>query len=403
MWGDGQPDTRHLAPHGHATMSPSWRLACGWLTLFVVGTDLFVISPLLPSIATEFDLSATTTGLGVTVFSLTYLLSAPLLGRLADRIGRRRTLLICLLGFAAANFLTGVAPGFGWLLAARIAAGAASSGVSPLIYAGVGEAAPAARRATWMAIAVSGLLLALSVGAPAGTLVASNWGWRAPFLVLGVLSLALIAANRLVWPADPRPDGATAVALPALTLADLAMRLLPTVLWATALYGVYTYLGVWLAGAGLSSSQVARAISFYGAGALAGTLLGGQAADRFGTRETMLASLAGLAACLSALAAGVGTGWTADIALLITSIFAQLFFPAQQAGLARQFPQRRAFVLAMNNSALFLGISLGSLTGGETLAWAGFGADAALGAVIACAALTLLAAGQRNRQAASGD
>ena len=49
-------------------MTPLWRLACGWLTLFVVGTDLFVISPLLPSIATEFDLSATTAGLGVTVF-----------------------------------------------------------------------------------------------------------------------------------------------------------------------------------------------------------------------------------------------------------------------------------------------------------------------------------------------
>jgi predicted MFS family arabinose efflux permease len=385
-------------------MRPSWRLACGWLTLFVVGTDLFVISPLLPSIAEEFDLSAAATGLGVTVFSLTYLLSAPLLGQLADRIGRRRTLLICLFGFAGANFLTGVAPGFSWLLAARVAAGAAASGVSPLIYAGVGDAAPAARRATWMAIAVSGLLLALSVGAPAGTLVASYWGWRAPFLLLAVFSLALIAANRVVWPADAKPGGTATAVLPALTPATMAMRLLPTVLWATALYGVYTYLGVWLTGAGLSSSQVARAIGFYGAGALTGTLVGGQAADRFGTRETMLMSLAGLAVCLTVLGAGVGTGWTADIVLLITSLFAQLFFPAQQAGLARQFPQRRAFMLAMNNSALFLGISIGSLTGGEALAWAGFGANAGLGAVIACAALSLVAAGDRRRQATpSGD
>ena len=181
----------------------------------------------------------------------------------------------------------------------------------------------------------------------------------------------------------------------------MAMRLLPTVLWATALYGFYTYLGVWLTGAGLSSSQVARAISFYGAGALAGTLLGGQMADRFGTHATMLTSLAGLAVCLSALGVGVGTGWTANIVLLVTSIFAQLFFPAQQAGLARQFPQRRAFMLAMNNSALFLGISIGSLTGGEALVWAGFRANAALSAVIACAALSFVAAGDRRRQAAT--
>ena len=378
-------------------MSPPWRLACGWITLFVVGTDLFIISPLLPSIAAEFGRSAASTGLSVTVFSLSYLLSAPLFGQLADRIGRRRTLIACLAGFVVANVLTGLAPGFSWLLAARVAAGAAAAGVSPLVYAGVGEAAPAAGRATWMAIAVSGLLLALSVGAPAGTIVASYLGWRAPFLLLALLSLPLIAANRAVWPADPRGGDKAAAALPALDPVMVAMRLLPTVLWATALYGVYTYLGVWLTGAGLSSYQVACAIGCYGVGALAGTLLGGQAADRFGTRETMLTSLAGLAACLTGLGVGVGTGWTADVLLLITSIFAQFFFPAQQAGLARDFPQRRALILALNNSALFLGISIGSVIGGEAMARAGFSAAAAIGAVIACGALILVATRDRSQ------
>ena len=148
--------------------------------MFVVGTDLFVISPLLPLIAGDFGLSAATAGLSVTAFSLTYLLSAPFIGYVADRFGRRRTLLTCLFAFALTNLLTGAAPGFGWLLAVRAAAGIATAGVSPLIYAGVGEAAPPARRATWMAIAVSGLLLSLSAGAPVGTLVAASLGWRAP-------------------------------------------------------------------------------------------------------------------------------------------------------------------------------------------------------------------------------
>jgi predicted MFS family arabinose efflux permease len=378
-------------------MTPRWRLAAGWLTLFVVGTDLFIISPLLPSIAEAFGLSVASTGLSVTVFSLTYLVSAPLFGHLADWIGRRRTLIGCLAGFAAANVLTGLAPNFGWLLAARVAAGAAASGVSPLIYAGVGESAPAARRATWMAIAVSGLLLALSVGAPIGTIVAARLGWRAPFCHLAQHSLPLIAANRLVWPSEPRRGDARAVALPPLDLAMVTMRLLPTVLWATALYGVYTYLGAWLTGAGLSSYQVARAIGFYGVGALAGTLVGGHAADRFGTREIMLTSLAGLAVCLTGLGVGVDTGWTVDIVLLVTSIFAQFFFPSQQAGLTRDFPQRRALILALNNSALFLGISIGSVIGGEAMAWAGFSATAAIGVVIACGALILVATRDRPR------
>lgn len=378
-------------------MSPTCRLACGWLTLLIVGTDLFIISPLLPSIAAEFERSAASTGLSVTVFSLTYLVSAPLIAQVADWIGQRRTLVACTLGFAAANLLTGVAPGFYSLLAARAAAGAAAAGVSPLVYAGVGDAAPPARRATWIAIAVSGLLLGLLIGAPAGTLVASDWGWRAPFLLLALLSLGLVAANRMVWPANSQDSGTMAVALPVLNHATTAMRLLPTVLWATALYGVYTYLGVWLIGTGLSPSRVARAIGCYGAGALAGTLLGGHLADRFGTRATMLTSLGGLAACLSALGAGAGTGWTVDGMLLMTSVFAQLFFPAQQARLARQFPRRRAFILALNNSALFLGISAGSLIGGEAMARAGIGADAAIGAVIACVALIVVATSDRPR------
>ncbi len=358
--------------------------------MFVVGTDLFIISPLLPSIGLEFERSARSTGLSVTVFSLAYLVSAPLLGQLADRIGRRRTLVACLSAFVVSNLLTGIAPGFTLLLAARVAAGVSASGVSPIIYAGVGEAAPTDRRATWMAIAISGLLLALSVGAPAGTLAASLWGWRAPFLILALLSVGLVVANRFVWPADPNLAGRGLVDMPDVDARALAIRLFPTVLWATSLYGLYTYLGVWLAASGLSPSEIARAISFYGAGALIGTLTGGRMADRIGPHATMVTSLTGLAACLAAFGTRVGIGWTVNAMLLVTSIFAQFFFPAQQARLARSFPERRSFVLALNNSALFLGISAGSLLGGETMALFGFSGDAATGALIAAAALVFV-------------
>lgn len=371
-------------------MSAHWRLACGWITLFIVGTDLFVISPLLPAIAEEFRLSPAAAGLSVTVFSAIYLLSAPVIGQAADRLGRRRVLLCCLFGFAVANLLTGLVTGFTLLLIARFCAGAATAGVSPLIYAGVGDAAPPARRATWMGIAVSGLLLALSVGAPIGTILASHWGWRMPFFVMAALSLVLIGANRLVWPADTRGRAGAAIALPTLGVTAAAVRLAPTVLWATALYAAYTYLGVWLTGAGLSPTKVAWAIGFYGAGALAGTLLGGHMADRFGVEAAKIVSLAGLGGCLFVLAVGVGTGWGAVLVLLVLSVFAQLFFPAQQAGLARAFPERRALILALNNSALFLGISGGSLIGGEAMTFAGFGLDAGIGAGIAGVGLVVV-------------
>lgn len=374
--------------------SPRSRLTVGWLTLFLVGTDLFIVSPLLPSIAGEFGLSAASAGLCATVFCVPYMIMAPILGALADRVGRRPTLAVCLIGFGLANFLTGIAANFTVLLAFRLAAGVTAAGIAPLVYAGVGEAAPPERRATWMALAVSGLLLALSLGAPLGTLAGAAWGWRAPFVILAGSSLVLALFNRLVWPERATSQQHASGPVP-LGFVILAQRLAPTVLWATGLYGIYTYLGVGLTGAGFSPSQIARAIALYGVGALAGTLLGGQAADRYGVFLTMRVSLIGLAAGLLALGAALASEWTVDLALLGASVLAQLFFPAQQSGLAQDFPARRASILAWNNSALFLGISLGAAIGGAAVERVGFAAATLVCAGIAGAALIAIAIAAR--------
>ena len=74
--------------------------------MFVVGSDLFVVSPLLPLIAADYGIPPASAGLSVTLFSVAYMLSAPLLGHIADRIGRERVLTYCSLRFGAANLLT---------------------------------------------------------------------------------------------------------------------------------------------------------------------------------------------------------------------------------------------------------------------------------------------------------
>ena len=109
--------------HGHAV-----RLAISWFTMFLVGTELFVVSPLLPLISADFQSSPALTGLSVAIFALTYMISAPLFGKLADRIGRRRVLIYCLCAFAAANLLTAASGNLPCLLAARLLAGAVAAG-----------------------------------------------------------------------------------------------------------------------------------------------------------------------------------------------------------------------------------------------------------------------------------
>ena len=160
---------------------------------------------------------------------------------------------------------------------------------------------------------------------------------------------------------------------------------MPTVIWSTGLYGMYTYLGTGLIAIRFSPGEVAEAILFYGCGAIVGALIGGCLADRFGTKRTAGASLAGLCACFFILLLAFHAERLIAISLGLSSAVAQLFFPAQQAGLAKDFPAWHGSVLAWNNSALFLGISLGSVIGGEAVAFASFEANLAI-----CAGISLL-------------
>jgi predicted MFS family arabinose efflux permease len=363
---------------------PAERLTIGWLTMFVIGTDLFVISPLLPLIAADYRISPSVAGLGVALFALTYMITAPLLGHVADRIGRRRMLTCCLVGFALANLLTASAANFTWLLLARLIAGAAAAGVSPSLYALVTGLAPADKRATRLALVVSGLLLSLSLGAPIGGLAGASFGWQGIFRVLSGFSLLLALANRWVWPEDDRNSNIVAEDH-SRTIAALGGRLAPMVAWSSALYGVYIYLGAGLAVRGFSNEAIAAIILFYGFGAIGGVLIGGRMVDRLGARLTSSISLIALCTCFLLVQLAIDAGMLVAFAVTATSAAAQVFFPAQQVGLAEDFPAQRAAVLAWNNSALFLGISLGSLIGGQAISQGGFLANLRISAVIAIA------------------
>jgi DHA1 family purine base/nucleoside efflux pump-like MFS transporter len=367
-----------------ASTRPPNELVAGWLTMFVIGSDLFVVSPLLPSIAEDYSIDPGLAGLSVTVFSVSYMLSAPILGALADRIGRARVLTCCLMAFGIANLLTAVCGSFAWLLAARIMAGATAAGVTPSVYALIGSAAPGEKRATWLAIVVSGLLISLSFGAPLGILVGAFLGWPVVFAGLGVLSLLLVRANSRVW----RTGHSTRSLVPAgsrLNMARVLCRLCPTMIWSTAVYSTYTYLGGGLASLGYSPEQIAEVILFYGCGAICGVLIGGRMTDRLGTEATSGIGLAALCLCLLLTRFTLDTGLLVGCAFGFTSVAAQLFFPAQQVRLANEFPNRRATVLAWNNSALFLGISLGSLIGGQAISLGGFDANLTISAAISIA------------------
>ena len=362
------------------------RLAIAWITLFLIGTDLFVVSPLIPLIARDFHVAVRTVGLTVTAFSLGYVVAAPIFGHLADRLGRRRVLACCLPAFAVANLLTAACGSLAAMVAARLLCGIAAAGVTPSIYVLVGSAAPAGRRGTWIAIAVTGLLSSLPLGAPIGEMASLRLGWPIVFMTLAVGGLVLTPVHVALWAGtQPAQAGQAPQQAGAFSGAALVRSLAPTVVWATALYGMYTYLAAGLGNAGYGAGDIARVVFVYGAAGFAGALLGGRLADRLGPSIAIQISLLGLGVCFAMLRLAVQSSVMVGAAFAVTSLLAQIFFPAQQSLLMGSFPARTATALSWNNSALFLGMALGSLIGGQAMAFGGFIAILPVSAVLAIA------------------
>lgn len=359
------------------------RLIVAWATLFIVGTDLFVVSPLIPLIGDTYQVGARGAGLVVTTFAFGYVVAAPVFGHMADRLGRRRVLTCCLVAFSAANLLTAEAGWLPALMAARLLCGVAAAGVTPSIYALVGSTAPAGHRGTWISIVLTGLLSSLPLGAPIGAMASLAMGWPVVFVCLAVCSLLLAPLHRALWPDSRQAAGSRANRPDGFSPVALALRLAPTIAWSTALYGMYTYLGAGLGRLGDDPGSITHIVFIYGAAAFAGSLLGGRISDRLGPAIAIRISLAGLSVCFAMLHLALLRGVGVEAAFAMTSLLAQVFFPAQQSLLMGAFPTRHATALSWNNSALFLGMALGSLIGGQAMAMGGFTTILPLSAAIA--------------------
>lgn len=86
----------------------------------------------------------------MSAYSVAQSLSAPLLGRLSDRYGRRPLVLVALAGSAVSLALTGAASSLGWLVACRALAGAFGGSIS-VAQAYLADTVPEERRTGAMA------------------------------------------------------------------------------------------------------------------------------------------------------------------------------------------------------------------------------------------------------------
>lgn len=341
-------------------------LSVGWITLFLIGTDLFVISPLLPFISEAYNINPAITGWMVTVFAVTYAIAAPFFGWASDKNGKGIFITLGLLLFSFSNILTAFSPSFSWLIISRILAGLSVAAITPLIYAIIGDIAPSNRRGTWLSIVVSGHLTALWAGAPIGTLLEHFLGWRSVFIVMAMIGTIMAVVNFKTWKYVAKND------LTRNLIEGNLLRILGsvsvTMIWAISMYALYVYLGAALYSENrFTSSKVALAVTFYGIGAVLGSLTSGQFTDRFGVRKISKATLILLTVIFICLGIFFSSGDWIYIFLFIWALVGYAGFTSYQARLAVEYPEERGIVMAWNNTALYIGITIGSMIGGYVI------------------------------------
>lgn len=346
-------------------------LIVGWVTLFLMGIDLFVVSPLLPFISETYHISSAKTGWMVSVFALTYAFSAPFFGWLSDKKGQRGLITFGLLLFALSNLLTAFSPSFFWLIISRILAGLSVASITPLIYAIIGENAPPNRRGTWLSIVVSGHLTALWAGAPVGTILEHFLGWRSVFVVMAMLGAILTIINFKTWNDVHKREEFKK--LKGGNLLRILGSVSVTTVWAISMYALYVYLGAALYSEnGYSTSEIALAVTFYGIGAVLGSLISGRLTDRFGETKISKVLLIFLTFPLICLGFFFSTNDWIYFFLFIWALIGYEGFTSYQARLAVEYPKDRGIVMAWNNTALYIGITLGSIIGGYVISNFGY-------------------------------
>ncbi len=247
-----------------------------WLALgtFSIGTEGFMIAPLLPNLASDLSVSVAVAGQLVTVFALTYAFSSPVLTALTGSLDRRKLLILAMVAFALANLVAWSAQGYWALMGARILLAVAAGLYVPNANALAGALVRPERRGRALAIVNGGTSVAVALGVPLGAIIGDRLGWRMTFASVG--ALALIASFGLFNGLARNIGSGLATAslrerISVVRRPPVLMALLVTTLWATGAYTVYTYLALFLAAAtGIEGPRIGLILFLWGTAAAVG-------------------------------------------------------------------------------------------------------------------------------------
>ncbi|QLJ04104.1 MFS transporter [Streptomyces sp. NEAU-sy36] len=360
--------TRPSDEAGSPTRSP----LIGWLAVSSVMLGIFSIVTteilpigLLTTIGSGFAVSDGMAGLMMTMPGFLAAVSAPVVTVATARMDRRLMLCVFMLMLAMANLLAAAAPDYWLVLVSRVVVGVVIGGFWS-IGAGLAERlVPAASVGRATSVIFSAVPLGSVLGVPAGTFIGDAAGWRTAFVVMGALTVGVLAMLLLVMPPLP-PDRTTRPSVLRGTLRSVNTRfaLLLTFLAVLAHFGTYTYVTPFLEQVTHAGSQLITVfLLVYGAAGIVGNFLGGAVVSRHPRATFGLA--AGMIATVTLLLPVLGRWQTGAVALLIVWGVAYGAVPvSSRTWFAKAAPDAPEAASVLFTASFQATISLGAVAGG---------------------------------------
>jgi predicted MFS family arabinose efflux permease len=368
----------------------SWAVAFAGFCAFL---GLYLTQPMLPLLERVFQASKAAVGLTLTASTLGVAIAAPLVGSLADRLGRKRVIVGSASLLALATLLNATATGLPALIAWRFLQGLFTPGVFAVTVAYVQEEWAGGGAGRAMAIYVTGTVIGGFTGRMLSALIISRWSWHGSFVAVGLLG-AVSAAMLQAWlPRERRFRGGAAH-----LRAGMAAHLRnPRLLAAFAVgFGVlfslvatFSYVTFHLAGEPYRLGPVALGFLFctYLFGA-AVTPPCGRLIDRWGHRKALAFALCGgIAGMLLTLVPDL---WAvvAGLALCCSSVFVAQAASTGFIGVAAE--RDKALAVGLYVTCYYVGGSVGAEL--PALLWRYGGWAACVGLVIAVQLLVIAVA-----------
>ena len=383
---------------------PAWSgVAALSLSVFGLVTAEFLPPSVLTPLASDLGVSLGAAGQAVTATAVVGAFAALLVPVVTSRWDRRLVLLGLLLLLGVSNLMTAAAVNLPMLLAARVVLGVSLGGFWSMAAATTMRLVPMPVLPRAMSIVFTGVTVATVSAAPVGAYVGDLLGWRATFLIAGLVGVAALAC---LWLTLPRlKPGATAGLK---DLAEVAVRPRAMVVLASVVvvisghFAGFTYIRPVLEQVvRLDVAAISLVLLAFGCAGFIGNFVGAFLAER----DPKLAIITGsglMTAAMTALVVLGATPWLAAVALTVWGLAFAMLPVGFQAWMVADVPDRPELAGGLLTAAFQVAIASGAVAGGLLVDRFGvLSASVYCGAAAAVGACLVLALRRRIAQAAA--